>query len=76
MQEIADFLQWFADTLGTLIDFVGNFIESLIDFFAMIPTVLTFTTSAIGYLPTTVMIYATVAVTVAVTLLVLGRSNN
>ena len=76
MESIISFFQWIADLFGILFDFVVNFLESIINFFKIIPTVLTFITASIGYLPSAVMIYATVAVTVAIVLLVLGRSNN
>lgn len=76
MESIINFFQWIADLFQTLFDFVVNFISSILGFFKILPTVITFVTASIGYLPSTVIIFATTAVTVAIVLLVLGRSNN
>lgn len=76
MSSIIDFFQWIADLFQTLFDFVINFIGSILDFFKMIPVIMTFITSSIGYLPSVVMAFAGITVAIAVLLLVLGRSNN
>lgn len=76
LEGIFNFFQWIADLIGTVFDFIVNFFESLINFLMIIPTLVSFATSAIGYLPSSVMIFATVAITAAVVLLILGRGNN
>lgn len=76
MSSIIDFFQWIADLFQTLFDFVINFIGSILDFFKLIPVIMTFITSSIGYLPSVVMAFAGITVAIAVLLLVLGRSNN
>lgn len=73
---IADIFEWFADTLITLVVFLLNLIESLIQFLGLVPIVLTFITSSIGYLPTVVMGFASVTITIAILYLILGRNGD
>lgn len=76
MENIINFFQWIADLIETGIDLVTNFFTSLYNFFKIIPTVLTFVRSSIAYLPDIVMAFALISITVAIVLLILGRSNN
>lgn len=76
MESIINFFQWIADLFQTIIHFVVNLFESLINFFKLIPTIMTFVSASIGYLPSVVMAFAVATVAIAVLLLVLGRSNN
>lgn|GEM_PF-4219511 len=76
MDSIINFFQWIADLIQTIIDFFVNLITSLIEFISMLPAIVTFTFGSISYLPEVVFIFATVSITVAITLLILGRSNN
>ena len=76
MEAITNFFQWIADMAQIFFDLIGNFFSSIINFFKIIPTVLFFVRSSIAYLPDSVMVFGFVAITVAIVLLVLGRSNN
>ena len=71
-----EFFQWIVDIISSLFDFVINAVTSILNFFKIIPTVLTFATSAVANLPSVVMTFATITLTVAIVLLVIGRSNN
>lgn len=76
MQNVLDFFQWLGDLIGIVIEFIVNFFQSLITFISLLPSIVTFTFSAIANLPPSISVFATVTVTVAITLLLLGRSNN
>lgn len=76
MESIINFFQWIADLIQTLIDFVVNVVTSLIEFIGMLPAIVSFTFGSVGYLPSVVTTFAFVSITVAITLLILGRSNN
>ena len=76
-------LQWFqnffvsiASTIESLISLVFSLIQSLFDLIKMLPTMITITTSAIGFLPDMVMLFATLSITVSVIYLMVGRNNN
>lgn len=68
--------QWFFDLCGAVFDFIVNAFTSLIEFFSMLPIILNFLLGSISYLPQGVYMFATASVIVAITLLILGRSNN
>lgn len=75
LEGIFGFFEWLATLFQIVIDFVVNLIENLIAFFQLIPSVLVFVGSAISYLPSSIMIFATVGITVSVMYLILGRDD-
>ena len=75
LEGIFGFFEWLATLLQIVIDFIVNLIENLIAFFQLIPSVLVFVGSAISYLPSSIMIFATVGITVSVMYLILGRDD-
>ena len=74
LEGIFEFVQWLGTIIETVFNFFANILTSFISFFKIIPTI--FITSSIGYLPSMVMVFATVSITVAIIFLVLGRNNN
>ena len=79
----SDFFQWIGDFFISLVEFVQsvvmlvvNLVKGLLDFLKVLPSVLTFIVSGIENLPTVVLPFATISITVAIVLLILGRSNN
>lgn len=75
MDAILGFFEWIATLFQILFDFVTNLITNLIAFISMIPQVLVFIGSAISYLPTSIMAFATIGITVSVMYLILGRDD-
>ena len=75
LEGIFGFFEWLATLLQIVIDFIVNLIENLIAFFQLVPSVLVFVGSAISYLPSSIMIFATVGITVSVMYLILGRDD-
>lgn len=76
LEGIFEFLQWLGSIIETIFNFFANLLSSFISFFKIIPTIIIFVTSSIGYLPSMVMVFATVGITVSILFLVLGRNNN
>lgn len=76
LEGIFEFVQWLGTIIETVFNFFANILTSFISFFKIIPTIIIFITSSIGYLPSMVMVFATVSITVAIIFLVLGRNNN
>ncbi|MBQ3524541.1 MAG: hypothetical protein IJA43_08835 [Clostridia bacterium] len=75
LEGIFGFFEWLSTLFQIVIDFIVNLIENLIAFFQLIPSVLVFVGSAISYLPSSIMIFATVGITVSVMYLILGRDD-
>lgn len=75
MQKILDAFQQFFSFLETLVKFVVNFIESIIQFLGMLPSCISMLMDSIAYLPSHVMVFATISITVSVIFIIVGRGR-
>lgn len=57
----------------TLLDFVGFLIEGLAELLLMIPSSFTMLTYSIGFLPSVLLAFASVAITISIVFLILNR---
>lgn len=61
------------DFFGTVLDFIEYLVTGLVQLFAMIPSAFAMLTYSIGYLPTVLLAFAAVAITLSIVFLILGR---
>lgn len=61
------------DFLGTVLDFIEYLVSGLVQLLAMIPSAFSMLTYSIGYLPTVLLAFAAVAITLSIVFLILGR---
>lgn len=73
---LKDYFTWLGIMIESLVSFLGNLISGLLDLLMSIPTILSFTTSSIGHLPSVVLPFAVAGITISVVLLLVGRQNN
>lgn len=78
-----NFFQWLSEFFTSFVNIivsgfrlVWNLLGGLVDFLRVLPTVISMLTSSISNLPDIVLPFATISITVAIVLLILGRSNN
>lgn len=57
----------------TLLDFVGFLIEGLAELFLMIPSAFTMLTYSIGFLPSVLLAFASIAITISIVFLIVNR---
>lgn len=57
----------------TLLDFVGFLIEGLGELLLMIPSAFTMLTYSIGFLPSVLLAFASIAITVSIVFLIVNR---
>lgn len=57
----------------TLLDFVGFLIEGLAELLLMIPSAFTMLTYSIGFLPSVLLAFASIAITISIVFLILNR---
>lgn len=57
----------------TLLDFVGFLIEGLAELLLMIPSAFTMLTYSIGFLPSVLLAFASVAITISIVFLIVNR---
>lgn len=57
----------------TLLDFVGFLIEGLVELLLMIPSAFTMLTYSIGFLPSVLLAFASVAITISIVFLIINR---
>lgn len=57
----------------TLLDFVGFLIEGLAELLLMIPSAFTMLTYSIGFLPSILLAFASVAITISIVFLIINR---
>lgn len=66
-------LQSFIDTVTAVVNFVINMITSFIWFVTQIPTYIQMLSVMIGYLPSFVVPFATLAISLSIVLWIIGR---
>lgn len=70
------FFQSLIDIIVSVFRLVWNLLGGLVDFIKVLPSVISMLTSSIANLPDIILPFATISITVAVVLLILGRSNS
>lgn len=75
MTYIIDFLKELGSFFQTLIDMVVNLIQQLLTFIMLIPVGVNMLITSVGYLPSILIVFATLSITVSVIFLVLGRGQ-
>lgn len=68
-----DALKSVLDFFGTILDFVEYLVSGLVQLLAMIPSAFALLTYSIGYLPSVLLAFAAVAITLSIVFLILGR---
>lgn len=57
----------------TLLDFVGFLIEGLAELLLMIPSAFSMLTYSIGFLPSVLLAFASIAITISIVFLIINR---
>lgn len=70
---MVDALKSVLDFFGTILDFVEYLVTGLVQLIAMIPSAFAMLTYSIGYLPSVLLAFAAVAITMSIVFLILGR---
>ena len=70
---MVDALKSVLDFFGTILDFVEYLVTGLAQLIAMIPSAFAMLTYSIGYLPSVLLAFAAVAITLSIVFLILGR---
>lgn len=80
LQDIFNWLQSFAqsilDAVVSIFSLIGNLLSALFDLVKMLPTVISTITLSIGFLPSMLLVFASLSITVSVIMLIAGRNNN
>lgn len=70
---MVDALKSVLDFFGTILNFVEYLVSGLVQLLAMIPSAFALLTYSIGYLPSVLLAFAAVAITLSIVFLILGR---
>lgn len=70
---MVDALKSVLDFFGTILDFVEYLVTGLVQLIAMIPSAFAMLTYSIGYLPSVLLAFAAVAITLSIVFLIMGR---
>lgn len=70
---MVDALKSVLDFFGTILDFVKYLVTGLVQLIAMIPSAFAMLTYSIGYLPSVLLAFAAVAITLSIVFLIMGR---
>jgi hypothetical protein len=70
---VVDALKSILGFFETLLDFVGFLIEGLAELLLMIPSAFTMLTYSIGFLPSVLLAFASVAITISIVFLIVNR---
>ena len=61
------------DFFGTILDMVKYLVSGLVQLFALIPQAFAMLTYSIGFLPSVLLAFAAVAITISIVYLIVGR---
>lgn len=75
IQTISNFFSWLQDFFLSVYHFIESFFTGLFNVLKSIPQILSFTTNAIGYLPSALTIFAILTVTISIVYLIVGRDT-
>jgi hypothetical protein len=70
---VIDALKSILGFFETLLDFVGFLIEGLAELLLMIPSAFTMLTYSIGFLPSVLLAFASIAITISIVFLIVNR---
>jgi len=70
---VVDALKSILGFFETLLDFVGFLIEGLAELLLMIPSAFTMLTYSIGFLPSVLLAFASIAITISIVFLIINR---
>ena len=73
LDTIKNFFLWIYNLIVDIIGFITSLVTGLINVLKSIPQILTFTTSAIGFLPSVLSVFATLTITISIIYLIVGR---
>ena len=68
-----EFFKSIINTISTLFDFVSYLINGHVELFSMIPSGFALLSYSIGFLPTVLLAFASVAITLSIIYLIIGR---
>lgn len=68
-----DALKSILAAITTAFDFLGYLVTGLVQLFAMIPSAFTMINYSLGFLPTVLLAFASVAITISIVYLIIGR---
>lgn len=68
-----EFFKSILNAVSTLFDLVKYLVTGLVQLFAMIPSAFALLTYSIGFLPTVLLAFAAVAITISIVYLIIGR---
>lgn len=68
-----DALKSILSAITTAFDFLSYLITGLVQLFAMIPSAFTMINYSLGFLPTVLLAFASVAITISIVYLIIGR---
>ena len=72
---IGKFFDWFITTVGSLINLVCSLVKGIIRLISLIPTAVETLTLSLGILPSILIAFASVTITVSVIFILVGRSS-
>lgn len=69
-----EFFSGIADAIYTVFQLLLNMVQGLVQFFLMIPQFLTYLTTVFAYVPSPLVVFLAMGVTISVILLIVGRN--
>ena len=72
---MASFFSSIWDIVTSIIEFFKSFIEGLFTFFKLLPGLIAQAITAIGFLPSLVIVFATLTITISVIMIIVGRES-
>lgn len=75
MSWLIDFFKSLFGTITSVISFLISLVKSLIDFLISLPMFISTLTGSLGVVPSFMLTFVTITITVSVILIIIGREN-
>lgn len=69
-----EFFKMIGSVITTLLGFLWNLVNGLVQFFALIAEFLTYLTTAVGFLPSPLIAFCMMGISVSILLMIIGRN--
>ena len=75
LDTLVNFFEWFTGGVESLFSFISSVVTGLFNIIKSLPVVLELLTSSIGFLPSTLVAFATITITISIVYLLVGRET-
>ena len=75
LDTLVNFFEWITGVVESLFNFISSVVTGLFNIVKSFPVVISLLTSSIGFLPSTLVAFASITITISIVYLLVGRDT-